>query len=270
MARPILHFSHANGFPAPCYRQFFAPLERSFRIGYIDMLGHDARYPVTDGWPHLVAELVDAIRARYREPVIGVGHSLGAMVTFMAAVQRPELFRAIVMLDAPIIGRWKGTAFRMIKQLGLVDRVTPAAVTRQRRREWPDRAAALAHFRKKPLFRDFAPDCLADYIRFGLKPDRGRVRLAFDPAIEYAIYRTIPHDLADYLPRLAVAAGMIVGRSSDVVRRVGLAESRARFVIRRIAGGHLFPFEHPQAAAGTLVELVAALLPARPGRRARR
>ena len=59
MSRDILHFSHANGFPAACYRKFFSYLEPDFRISSINCIGHDPGYPVTDGWPHLVAQLID-------------------------------------------------------------------------------------------------------------------------------------------------------------------------------------------------------------------
>jgi len=30
----ILHFSHANGFPAACYRKMFSYLDRVFEIEY--------------------------------------------------------------------------------------------------------------------------------------------------------------------------------------------------------------------------------------------
>ena len=255
-----LHFLHANGFPASCYAKMLTELERHFAVDTIDRLGHDPRYPVTDGWPHLVAQVVDKLSARSGRPVVGVGHSLGAFVTFMAATLRPDLFRAVIMLDAPIIGPWKGTAFGMVKRLGLADRVTPAGVTRDRRAEWPSRKAALAHFAGKSIFRPFDPDCLADYVRHGTVRSPHGVRLAFDPKIEYEIYRTTPHDIHAYLPRFQVPGGMIVGRSSDVVERVGLATSRRRFVVRKLEGGHLFPFERPVETARAVHELASDLM----------
>ena len=81
-----------------------------------------------------------------------------------------------------------------------------------------------------------------------------------DPAIEYQIYRTIPHDLHRLLPELRVPAGFIGGAGSDIVRRVGLSTMRrAGFAFRRVPGGHLFPLEHPQAAAEAILEMTAKL-----------
>jgi surfactin synthase thioesterase subunit len=85
------------------------------------------------------------------------------------------------------------------------------------------------------------------------------VRLAFDPEIEYRIYRGLPHDLVYYTSRLKLPAGYIGGRDSHEARRVGLAHTRKFFRVRRIDGGHLFPFERPQAAAAAVREMVAGL-----------
>lgn len=260
MSRDALHFSHANGFPAACYRKFFSCLESDFRIGSINCIGHDPDYPVTDGWPHLVAQLIDHLATHCREPVVGVGHSLGGYLTFMAAVQRPELFKCIILLDAPILGYFKGTAFGMLKRLGLADRITPAAGTRERRRDWLSVADMVTHFRRRRLFRHFDADCLHDYATLGTLAEGGRVRLLFDPEIEYQIYRSFPHDLIFYCNRLKLPAGFIGGRHSNEVRRVGLAHTRRSFRVKRIEGGHLFPFERPQAAAEAVRELAAELL----------
>jgi pimeloyl-ACP methyl ester carboxylesterase len=258
----VLHFSHANGFPATCYRKMFSYLERDFEIDYINTIGHDPRHPVTDSWPHLVAEQIEHIE-RGRGPVLGVGHSLGGYLTALAALRRPGLFRAIILLDSAILGRWQGAVFKMVKRFGLADRVTPAGATRDRRAEWASADEAYAHFRSKRAFLNFDPECLRDYVTLGMRRSAGGVKLAFDPAIEYRIYRTFPHGLAKDLPRLRVPAGVICGRESAESRRTGLATTRRHFRVARVAGGHLFPFERPEAAAQAIREMAAELLPSR-------
>jgi pimeloyl-ACP methyl ester carboxylesterase len=259
--KDIIHFSHANGFPTPCYRKMFGFLESHFEIGYIDTIGHHPRYPVTDNWPHLVEQLIDFLTANYRQPVIGAGHSMGGYLTFMAAMQRPELFKAIVLLDAPLLSYIKARGLEMTKWIGIVDRVTPAAGTRHRRREWDSAAQALAHFRSRALFRRFDPDCLADYVRYGTVEERGHVRLRFDPEIEYRIYRSIPHNFADFGAELQVPAGFIGGRESAEIRMVGLSMMKRRYGFRfkRVEGTHLFPFEDPETAAKAIEEMVDKL-----------
>ncbi len=260
-ARPTLVFSHANGFPGACYRKLYSFLEDDFRVLHVDCFGHDPRYPVTDGWVSLRDQLADfaAAHARDDAPVIAVGHSLGGYLSLLAAASRPSLFSAIVLLDSPIPGAWKGAALGMLKRFGLVDRVTPAGVTRERRREWASVEAVYHHFQGKPAFRQFDPNCLRDYATLGTVPAGGGVRLVFDPQVEYRIYQGIPHDLARHLPGLTVPAGFIGGRRSADIRRIGLDLTQRHFRVDMVEGGHLFPFEHPRDAAKAIREMIAML-----------
>jgi len=81
-----------------------------------------------------------------------------------------------------------------------------------------------------------------------MRRSAGGVRLAFDPAIEYRIYRTFPHGLAKELPRLRLPAGVICGRESAESRRTGL---RRRAGISAWCASRAAPvsFERPEAAA---------------------
>ena len=238
------------------------PLEQHFTVTFSDAIGMDPRHPPTEGWPHLVEQLIERIKPV--APVYGVGHSLGGYLNFLAATQRPELFRAIVLMDAPIIGPVRGTMLGATKRLGIVDRVTPAGATRDRRSTWPSREQARVHFRGRPLFRHFADECLDDNVAHGLSQNH-ELRLRIDPAIEYQIYRTIPHDMARHLPKLRVPAGFIGGAESDVVRRVRLAGMKPKFRMRKVPGGHLFPFERPREAAAALAAMLSDLESARAG-----
>ena len=179
-------------------------------------------------------------------------------------MQRPDLFHGIVLLDAPIIGAFRGTMLGAVKRLGIVDRVTPAGATRDRRSTRPTHEEARAHFAGRKLFEGFAPQCLDDYVRHGLVEEGGKLRLKIDPAIEYQIYRTIPHDMMRHLPKLRVPAAFIGGERSDVVRRVRLAGMKPKFRLRKVPGGHLFPFERPREAARSIAQALAELSAAPP------
>ena len=236
------------------------PLAAEFSVTWMDAIGMDPRYAPTEGWPHLIEQLLDEIASI--APVYGVGHSLGGYLNFLAAAQRPELFRAIVLLDAPIIGAFRGGMLGATKRLGIVDRVTPAGATRDRRSRWPSREEAKAHFASRPLFRNFSAQCLDDYVNHGLVERDGALHLRIDPAIEYQIYRTIPHDMMRHLSKLRVPAAFIGGADSDVVRRVRLAGMKPKFRMRKVPGGHLFPFERPGDAANAITTSIVQVLEA--------
>src|SRR5450830_320259 len=83
--KPIIHFVHGNSFPAGTYRLFLDQLRGQYEVQASDMLGHHPAYPVDDGWSNLAQELIDTLVARYQQPVILLGHSLGGILSLMVA-----------------------------------------------------------------------------------------------------------------------------------------------------------------------------------------
>jgi pimeloyl-ACP methyl ester carboxylesterase len=256
-----IYFAHGNGFPSPCYRKFFSYLSPDFDISYVDKVGHHPDYPVTDNWDFLVQELIQNIEQQYTQPIIGVGHSLGGVLHFMASSQRPDLYRAVIMLDSPVLSRTKSIAVKLMKWAGYIDKITPAARTKSRKESWSNAHEAMTYLQDKSLFATFDPDCLRDYIEHGMEHNAQGVHLRFNREIEYHIYRTLPHNLTRYQHRRAVPTGLLYGKSTHVVRPGDLKYMRSRLHIQTkcTEGGHLFPFEHPAQAANDLRVLIQHL-----------
>jgi pimeloyl-ACP methyl ester carboxylesterase len=261
MTKPLIHFSHGNSYPAGSYRQFFDYLRPDFDIRTVDMYGHDPRYPVSDGWPKLVEHLIDCLET-YAEPAILLGHSLGGMLSMMAAAQRPELVRCVVMLDSPVVAGWRATVLRLSKGTSFMDRFSPAKFSHKRRNVFPDVAAARAHFSGKSAFAAWAPGVLDDYLEHGLEPHPDGVQLRFRREIETEIYRGLPHHLGSLMARFPVPIGFVAGTQSAELRQAGLTHTRALVGenFSQIEGGHLFPMESPEKAAQLTREMIVKLL----------
>ncbi len=260
----IIHFSHANGFPAPIYRTLFAELGDEYDIRYIERIGHDARYPVTQDWPHLVDQLLEDIERSYEAPVWLVGHSLGGYLSLMAALRKPQWVRGVVMLDSPVIAGWRSSMLRVSQWTGLDEQLSPAAATRARRTTWASRDEAWRHFHAKPAFARWDERVLSDYIDFGIPQSSadGSRELAFDRRTEYLIYRTLPHTLGARLARgTPVPVSFIAGTQSREVRQVGLAATQ-RVTGERlewIEGSHLYPMERPLETARAVQRMLYAM-----------
>ncbi len=256
-----LVFSHGNSFPAGTYNVLFGHLRaRGFEVSAVERFGHDPRYPVTSNWPHLVQQLADFANGQVQRagaPVFLVGHSLGGILSVMAAALHPQLARGVLMLDSPLVSGWRATTVGVAKRTRMVGKVSPGRVSRQRRTSWTSSADALEHFRKKKAFARWDPQVLHDYVAHGMVEggDGGRV-LAFDRAVETAIYNTLPHNLGSLLRThpLRCPAAFIGGRASVEMRQVGMA------LTQRVTGGrtmvldgsHLFPLEQPRATAAAI------------------
>jgi pimeloyl-ACP methyl ester carboxylesterase len=260
--KDIIHFSHANGFPATTYKTFFESLGKHYDIGFIDRLGHDEAYPVTENWKHLPTELINYIEANYDRPIIGLGHSLGGVVTYMAALQRPDLFKSILLLDAPVMSGIDSMVIRLSKILGFVDKITPAGRTLGRREVWPDRNTALEYFTNKGLFKNFDPRCLKDYINFGTQPCDEGIKLRFDPATEIDIFRTLPHNVNSANKPLAMPAGLLWGADGSVLKDFQIAKMKYTygFKTRGVVGSHMFPQERPEGAVEDILSMLQRMM----------
>lgn len=259
-----LVFSHANSYPAGCYRLLFERWRAAgWRVEALDRFGHDPRFPVTGDWRRLRDQLIHFIEHDVRPdgPVALVGHSLGGMLSLMAACRRPELVDGLVMLDSPVVAGLRAAAIAVAKTTGLIHRYPPSRIARERRQGWPDRAAVHAHFAAKKAFARWDPRVLADYVQAGFEAADGQVRLRFRREIEAHIYRTLPHHLPLLLrlrpPQCPVA--FVGGTRSRELRQAGAAASRALAGEhwRWMEGSHLFPFEKPLETADLVLELLS-------------
>ena len=257
-------FSHANGFPAGVYRQLFeAWRAKGYAVHAPDKFGHDPAWPVTSNWPHLRDQLIAFVDTEVGGPAFLVGHSLGGMLSVLAASKRPDLARGVVLLDSPIIAGWRAHSLQVAKATGLMPRITPSRVSRSRRQAWPSRAVVREHFAKKSVFARWDPRVLDDYVKSGFLRRDGQTVLAFYREVESRIYDTLPHHMQRVLRRhpLRCPLAFIGGRQSAELRQAGVEATRRlageRFVWTE--GTHLFPMEQPEAAATEVLRQLASM-----------
>jgi len=193
--------------------------------------------------------------------VSGVGHSIGAVLTLWAAIQRPDLFRAIVLIDPVILPPWMLWLVAAARAVGLERRMKIARAALSRRRTFPGRQACFEHYRSKPLFERWGDEALWAYVDAGtwLRPD-GLLELAFPPEWEAHIFSTLPTDVWHGLGRLRVPALVLRGELSPTFRPAAVERlrrllPRARFVT--IPGaGHLAPMERPGEVGSVILEFL--------------
>ncbi len=252
---------HGNGFPSPCYQQLLGYLQEQFDCYYIDRVGHAPAFPITENWGYLVDEVISSIKIQASQPVIAVGHSLGGVLSLLAAIEQPSLFKSIILLDSPLLGPFKSYIVRLAKKLGIIDRLTPASRTRERQQNWLNREKVLSYLKSRELFKTFTKACLDDYIDYGLEKNAQGYSLRFDPQIEYQIYCTIPHSTNQDKRGLQVPAILIYGDKSTVIDRWDLRYMKKRYGIAHIKtkGTHMFPMEHPQTTAQLIRSAVQQL-----------
>ena len=257
MSRPLIHFVHANGFPSASYAELFAALGDDIDVVPLPMLGHDPAYAIAPNWHGLANQVADSVRRQAEgRPVIGVGHSLGGMTSFIAAQRDPSLFQGLILMDPAYIDPLRALGIALYKLAGRIDEVTPAGRSKGRRASWPSREDAYASLRHKGLFKSFTESGFNAYLTHGLREEGGNVVLAYDPAVEVEIFRHTPSDTWRYRRPLDIPRAVITGETSEFHLRgtmQRLADSQ-RVMLEVLPGGHMFPFEQPQITAVRLRE----------------
>jgi len=256
---PVVHLAHANGVPPGTYRLLAETLTDRFQAIALPSrpLWPGSRPESIPTWRPLADDLIQGLDDLHLSRIVGVGHSLGGVLTLWAAIRCPDLFRAVILIDPVILPpAWLWTV-RLLRSLGLAHRQPLVQGALRRRRTWPSRHACYEHFKGKPLFAHWLDAALQDYVESGtrLRPD-GQVELAYPPAWEAHIFATTPTDVWRDVPRLSVPALVIRGEHSNTF----LPAAQARMA-RRLPGarfitipgaGHLVPMERPAETGATI------------------
>ncbi|WP_201598909.1 alpha/beta fold hydrolase [Psychrobacter vallis] len=276
--KPVIHFAHANGMPSAVYQPFFESLAEFFTIEYIAMLGATPDYPVDDHWRNLTQQIVDSVKNTCEKhgvsQVIGVGHSLGAMCTLQALYRAPKYFTQAVLMDPPWIYGKVSLLWHLAKIADklplmnhrLIDKLSPAGVSKYRRDVWDSRAEAYEKMRHKGFFKNFDERSFQGYIDHGLHTRAdGKVTLAIPKDNEVAVFRTNPswYWLApNRAPKPPVT--LIIGEDSLFLKRRFPQQVKARLGIpyQTHAGGHMFPLEQPESVAQQVLTVIKQQLSA--------
>ena len=262
--KPLIHFAHANGVPSKVYQKLFDLLSDEYDVIYVPLLGPDKRYPIDNHWHSLTQQVIDSIvRQSQGRKVIGLGHSLGSVLTFQAALQRPELFEQILMIDPPMIMGKEALALHIAKilKLKMVDTMSPAGLSKRRRDHWESREQAAELLRPKGFYKNFDEDCFQAYIDYALIDDleRGGVELTISRDDEVQIFRTNPSLwwLPQAKPKIPVQL-LIAEQGPFLPRKFPqMVEKKFGAPFKVVSGSHMFPLEKPNETVKIIKKMLA-------------
>ncbi|MFV0277917.1 MAG: alpha/beta fold hydrolase [Parahaliea sp.] len=259
-----LVFAHANGYPPGCYRQLLEPLTTRFQVmGYRHrpLWPESAQQaaPTRANWQRFASDLIDTLEGCAEgSPVWMMGHSLGGVVSMLAAVRKPRLFRGVVLLDPVFMPSRRALSLalmpnRALRQIPLVRK------TLGRPAQFADHQAMFDFHRGKRAFAGMSDEALWHYVHAGSRATAAGVELAWSPAWEAAVYSSVPLVWLR-LPRLRLPTLGLRGEHSDILgeaimRRWARLQPAAE--LHTCPGGHLFPLEYPRDTAARVLDFLA-------------
>eukprot|EP00906_Rhabdomonas_costata_P017399 RCo025109 len=262
LAQVPLHFVGANGFPSATYAPFLRSLGARFDVRCTDVYDH-----VSDDWHSMIAVVAKAVEGRQQGPVVLVGHSLGGALMKCLASLRPDLAKALVVIDPPMFEFKIRLAMAVAQRLGprVVDAmIQPSRFAQTRKGVFASAEEAKAYHQSLKVYASFDPECLEQFIAAGLKPRQGGgCELAFSIEKEVQIYRTTPPDVwspshGQYAP-VRCGGAFLYSKAHPLASAADVADLRKRlrpFPFVGFDGSHFFPLQSPTKAA----ELVLSVL----------
>ena len=251
-----LHFLHANGYPPDCYKPLFELLSTKYHLFGMMLrpLWDDSKIEDIDDWHPLSDDLLRFLTTGGLGPAIGVGHSVGGIVTLRAALRDPGKFRALILLDPvlfvpPILVMWN-----LVRALGLGNKVHPKIVgALKRRRTFDNLDMVFRGYRSREIFRYMSDENLRAYIAGITKPKAdGSFELAYSREWESHIYLTSlrDFDLWRDLPKLKIPTLIIRGAETDTFLENAatlVKKKNPKIQIKTLEKStHILPLERPQ------------------------
>ncbi len=260
----LCHLAPANGFPPQVYTPLVTALADVGRFIALVPLAMRAVIPPPRKltWHMLAEEMANHLQAYGLQQVVAIGHSLGGVMSLLAAARYPSLFRALVLMDPVILPPATLWMLRWLRRVGLEGRSALVRAARRRRRVFPNREAARERYRRHPFFAAWHPQAFEAYVHYGLRERAdGSVELAYSPDWEARVFATVPIDIWQWILRVRLPTLVVYGARSDTFRRSAARRLQrvwphARFVALADAG-HMFPLEEPERAARAIRPFLA-------------
>lgn len=247
-------FAHSNGFGGKTYRYFleqFAPQN----LTAVDKFG-TGKYSEVEKWENLTSQLIEHIEKNHKEPVIGIGHSLGAAILFFTAQQRPDLFTKVIIIEPPLFSTFKRTVISIFQRIGIADKFGPSGKSIKRTAIFPSRAVAYKALRNKGIFKRFHENCFKDYIEYGFVETTEGAELDFSRELETKFFRNTPFSISK--EKLLMPVHFLYSKQYKTLDEKDIKwwkRNFSYFDFHEIDGGHMFPLEKPEATATFLKSL---------------
>lgn len=260
-----IHFAHGNGFPSGAYQQMLTQLAKQ-RVVYA--LDHRATWVDTPStpskrfsWYDAADDLIACIERSAPTGVIGVGHSLGGVVTLLAAHKRPDLFKQIILIE-PVAFPIRRILSMIWMPMNLRLQYIPIAKqTLRRRHVWQSREDFVAYHSKKPAFKGIDLSVMADYAEHGLRTHGNSFELSFPKAWEAHIYCTTPN-VWHAISRLKIPCVIAKAENSVWVPDASWQKwqhMRPDFPLHILPGvAHMAPMQHPKNIANWILSVCDA------------
>ncbi len=259
-----IYFAHANAYPPGSYQPIIDALAEKRQV--VSYLQRPLWEPTPDpgslkNWHQLSDDVIAFFEQNKMKNVVAVGHSLGSVTAFMAAQKRPDLIKALVMIEPvalPWFFCWLTRAFP-----GLVKkRVTIIKKALSRPNRFVSKQAAFDFHRKPRAFKRISDENLMHYMDAGITAHGDEFHLAYPRDWEARVYATATYFRGQLLNSKLPVLGMRGAHSNTIGEKFWQQWKRNpnHQFVDFLDAGHLLPLEEPEAVIKQLLPFVEQYL----------
>lgn len=259
-AKMPIYFAHANAYPPGSYQPIIDALSEKRQV--ISYLQRPLWQPTPaldsiNTWHDLVVDVIRFFDENNMKNVVAVGHSLGSVTAFMAAQKRPDLIKALVMMEPVALPRffcWLTRAFPALVKA----RVNIIAKALGRPNRFESKQAAFDFHRKPRAFKRISDENLWHYIHAGVTEQGDQYHLTYPREWEARIYATATYFRGQLLKSDLPVLAMRGGHSDTISEKFWQKwqkNTKHQFV-EFPKNGHLLPLENPQSVIDHVIPFV--------------
>ena len=150
-----LHFAHANGYPPQAYQPLFSRLKDWFHIYASKMRplwpGSNP-YAISD-WKPFSKDMLRFFEENDLYGVVGAGHSIGGTTTLRSALNEPDRFSLLILIDPVIFQPSTILFWRFLLWSGIGKHIHPWVKGASRRKtNFESRTSMFENYRNKTIF----------------------------------------------------------------------------------------------------------------------
>jgi len=262
-----IHLLHGTGFSAMTLAAMASQLPKDWSIWLTDVPGHGySTQPTTQmpNWQKMANTIADAIylQANVKEngPLVGIGHSMGGVITLLAAVKYPDLFSEIILLDPVLFQTEMIIAQQLMQATGAWRRSSLVKSVANRTAIWPSLANMKENMAGKSFYKAWHPQVISDYCEFSTHVShQDSVTLSCQPSWEASIFGSYPKGLWRAIYNIKIPVEILIANKSyffipKAVKRAAKINKNIQW--QKLGQHHCFPMEQPLETAKAITDLV--------------
>jgi pimeloyl-ACP methyl ester carboxylesterase len=261
--KPMVHFIHGTGFNGMVYWPMLRHLLPHVDLVITNAQGHGGSDTGEKflGWEASAVMIHEVLLHKQTQwqtgvPVIGMGHSFGAIVSTLIANRSPPIFDRLLLLDPVYLPPTYATLSEWLYKLRLMEKTPMVKLARKRRSQWPSKMAARETLHQRGVFRGWHDDALDAYVEHALHEHEGGATLLTPPWLEAEVFSRYASRIWPAIRQLQTPCHVIRGNRTFSYVKTGLDRAcriNSRVTQETMEGDHCFMQQHPQAVCERLL-----------------